>query len=136
MTVVVALQATATIFFIVDVAGDLSTEGFGGHLLIEGVAAIALLAAVIMGAFQVRWLVLGARQDEISVALVKGAATELIQLRFTQWKLTGAEADVACSRSRDAMSKRYQFSDEPQLALSAPSSPKCMRKRESVHSPR
>lgn len=95
MTVVVALQALATLFFLVDFAGDVAGGGFGRHLLIEGVAALALLAAVVLGAFHLRSLILSARQDEIAVAMARGAATELIQLRFAQWKLTNAEADVA-----------------------------------------
>jgi len=95
MTLVVALQALAAIFFIVDFAGDVAREGWGSHLAIEGLAAAALLVAVVMGAFQVRSLVLAAHQDDIAVAMAKGAATELIQLRFSQWRLTPAEADVA-----------------------------------------
>jgi DNA-binding CsgD family transcriptional regulator len=95
MTIVVALQAMAALFFIVDFLGDVAVGGFGTHLLIEGVAAIALLVAVIMGAFQIRSLVIAARQDDLAVAMAKGAASELIQIRFAQWKLTSAEADVA-----------------------------------------
>jgi len=95
MTVVVALQALAALFFIVDFVGDTASDRFGTHLLVEGIAAGALLAAVVMGALQVRSLLLAARQDEIAVAMARGAATDLIQLRFAQWKLTSAEADVA-----------------------------------------
>ncbi|WP_201026673.1 helix-turn-helix transcriptional regulator [Sphingobium sp. MI1205] len=95
MTIVVALQALATLFFLVDFAGDMVGESFGRHVMIEGAAAIALLAAVVLGALHVRSLVVAARQDEIAVAIARGAAAELIQLRFAQWKLTKAEADVA-----------------------------------------
>lgn len=95
MTIVVALQALAALFFIVDFVGDAADAGEGGHLFIEGVAAVALVVAVIMGAFQVRSLVFAARRDEIAVAIAKGAASELIRLRFANWKLTNAEADVA-----------------------------------------
>jgi len=95
MTIVVVLQALATLFFLLDFAGDVARDGIGRHLLIEGAAAIALLAAVVFGAFHVRSLILAARQDEVAVAIVRGAAAQLIQLRFTQWKLTKAEADVA-----------------------------------------
>jgi len=55
----------------------------------------ALLAAVLFGATQVRWLVLRARQDEAAVAAAKGALADLAHLRFSDWRLTGAEADVA-----------------------------------------
>ena len=94
-TVVVALQALAATFFLVDLAGDLASEGPGVHLMVETVAAIALLVAVVMGALQIRSLLAAARQDEAAVALAKGALGELIQLRFGEWRLTPAEADVA-----------------------------------------
>ena len=95
MTIVVALQSMAALFFIVDVLDD-ATHGEGTrHLAIESFAVVALLVSVIVGAFQIRSLVYGARQDELAVALARGAAADLIQLRFAQWKLTKAEADVA-----------------------------------------
>lgn len=95
MTVIVALQALAALFFAVDLAGDIAADGLGSHLLVEGLAVVALFVAVITGAFQVRSLVLASRQDELGVALARGAVSQLIQLRFAQWKLTSAEADVA-----------------------------------------
>ena len=60
-----------------------------------GIGQAALLLAVVVGAYQIRSLVLAARQDELAVAMAQGAAAELIQLRFGQWQLTPAEADVA-----------------------------------------
>lgn len=95
MTILVALQALAATFFLVDLAGDLSSEGGGPHLLIEGLAAIALLVAVVLGAIQVRDLVATARRDETAVAAASGALGDLIGLRFEEWRLTPAEADVA-----------------------------------------
>jgi DNA-binding CsgD family transcriptional regulator len=94
-TVVVALQALAAMFFLVDLAGDVAAEGWGTHLAIEGLAAVALLIAVVMGALQIRALLAMARRDEAAVAVAKGALGDLIQLRFVQWQLTAAEADVA-----------------------------------------
>ena len=94
-TVVVAFQALAAVFFLVDLAGDVVSERIGTHLVVEGVAAFALLVAVVMGAFQIRALVMAARHDETAVALAKGAVGELVQLRFDDWHLTPAEADVA-----------------------------------------
>jgi DNA-binding CsgD family transcriptional regulator len=95
MTILVALQALAATFFLVDLAGDLSAEGGGPHLLIEGLAAIALLVAVVLGAIQVRDLIAAARRDETAVAAASGALGDLIGLRFEEWGLTPAEADVA-----------------------------------------
>lgn len=95
MTVIVILQLVATIFFLVDFAGDLRVDGLGSHLLAEGAAAAALLAGVLFGMAQLRWLVLRVRQDEAAVATAKGALADLIRLRFSDWRLTAAEADVA-----------------------------------------
>lgn len=95
MTFVVALQALAAVFFMADLAGDLASEPADGHLIVEGVAALALLVAVVMGAIQIRHLVIAARQDEAAVAVARGALAQLVQLRFAQWQLTPAEADVA-----------------------------------------
>lgn len=95
MSVLVALQTLATAFFLADLAGDLAEEGLGPHLLIEGLAALALLVAVVLGALQVRGLLSAARRDEAAVALASGALSDLIRSRFDQWQLTPAEADVA-----------------------------------------
>lgn len=95
MSLVVALQTLAALFFILDFAGDVLADGITGHLVIEGAAALALVAAVILGALQVRDLVLAARADELAVALARGAVTDLIRQRLAQWQLTAAEAEVA-----------------------------------------
>ena len=95
IAVIVILQLAATLFFLSDFAGDLRGGGMGVHLAAEGAAAVALLAGVLFGAAQVRWLVLRARRDEAAVATAKGALADLVRLRFADWRLTAAEADVA-----------------------------------------
>jgi len=95
MTIAVVLLLLVTIFFLLDVVDDIRDEGWGLHLLVEGLAALGLLAGVLFGAVQIRWLVLRARQDEAAVATACGAMTDLIRLRFCDWRLTAAEADVA-----------------------------------------
>ena len=95
IAVVVILQLAATLFFLVDFTGDVRAGGMGSHLLAEGGAALALLAGVLFGAAQIRWLVMRARHDEAAVATAKGALAELVRLRFSDWRLTAAEADVA-----------------------------------------
>ena len=93
-TFLVILQALA-IFFIADVAGDLAQDGWSMHLLVETGATVALLAGVVFGALQLRWLILRARLDETAVATARGAMSDLVRQRFLDWQLTGAEADVA-----------------------------------------
>jgi len=95
ISVLVALQALACAFFLADLAGDIMADGIGLHLLIEGMAALALLVAVVLGTLQVRSLVASARRDEAAVAAAQGAMAELVRLRFDEWQLTAAEADVA-----------------------------------------
>lgn len=95
LTVLVALQALAATFFLIDLVGDVLAEGLGAHLLIEAFAALALLMAVVLGAFQVRSLIAAARRDEAAIAAARGALSDLIRLRFDGWQLTPAEADVA-----------------------------------------
>ncbi len=95
ISILVALQALACAFFLADLAGDVLAEGIGLHLAIEAMAAVALLAAVVLGALQVRGLLAAARRDEAAVAAAQGALAELIRLRFEEWQLTAAEADVA-----------------------------------------
>lgn len=95
LTFLVALQALAATFFLIDLVGDVLAEGLGAHLLIEAFAAMALLVAVVLGAFQIRGLIAAARRDEAAIAAARGALSDLIQLRFDAWQLTPAEADVA-----------------------------------------
>ncbi|WP_225007322.1 helix-turn-helix transcriptional regulator [Novosphingobium percolationis] len=95
LTVLVALQAIAALFFALDLAADIIADGMGAHLAAEAAAVVALAVAVVLGAFQVRALVLSARADETAVALARGAAADLARRRFAEWKLTPAEADVA-----------------------------------------
>jgi DNA-binding CsgD family transcriptional regulator len=95
MSVVVALQALASIVFLVDFGADVAEEGWTSHLYGEGAAAVALLVAVVIGALQVRGLIEQARSDELAVALSRQAVADLIRSRFAEWKLTPAEADVA-----------------------------------------
>ena len=95
MTIVVALQALAAAFFLADLAGDLASGPADGHLIVEGIAAFALIVAVVVGAIHIRHLIAAARADEAAVAVARGALAQLVQLRFAQWHLTPAEADVA-----------------------------------------
>ncbi|WP_293844674.1 hypothetical protein [Sphingopyxis sp.] len=83
------LQALATIFFIADVAGDIGDDGWSIHLLVETGATVALIAGVVFGALQLRWLILRARLDETGVATARGAMADLIRQRFLDWQLTG-----------------------------------------------
>jgi len=95
LSLVVALQLFAAIFFLSDVAGDVAEDGLGPHLAAEMSAVLALFSGILFGAWHVRTLVLRARADETQVAAARGVLGELMRLRFAEWRLTPAEADVA-----------------------------------------
>lgn len=95
MAALVLLQALACTFFLADVIADVLVEKVGLHLVVEALAAAALLVAVVLGAFQARGYVAAARRDEAAVATAQGALSDLIRMRFEAWRLTPAEADVA-----------------------------------------
>lgn len=95
LTLVLAFQALAAMFFAVDVASDIASSGLGLHLAVELAATLALFAGVVVGAIQVRSMIVLARADDTLIAAAKGAMSALIRERFAEWGLTGAEADVA-----------------------------------------
>lgn len=95
LSLVVAAQALAAIFFVLDLLGDIRSDGWSTHLVAEAGASLALLIGIIVGTFYLRSLIQAARRDELAVAAASGAMTELIGMRFAQWGLTPAEADVA-----------------------------------------
>ncbi len=95
ISTVVALQAISAVFFIADVIADVITEGVGPHVVIEGFVASGLVAGVVFGAWHVRGLVAEGRRREQALAVASGALGDVIGLRFTEWGLTPAEADVA-----------------------------------------
>ncbi|MGP1353964.1 MAG: LuxR C-terminal-related transcriptional regulator [Parasphingopyxis sp.] len=92
---IVVVQAVAAIFFVADAIADVATEGIGAHVVIESMIAFALLAGVCIGAFQLRAMIAEARRREAALAMARGAVAEVIEMRFAQWRLTAAEADVA-----------------------------------------
>lgn len=92
---VVFLQLVMTVFFLFDLVIDVRAGPLSVHFLFECIAALGLAAGVVLGAFQIHWLLERARLDENAVAAAKGAMSDLISIRFAEWLLTEAEADVA-----------------------------------------
>lgn len=91
----VALQALAAAFFVVDALADLQRDGPSAHIAVEGPVALALLAGIAFGARQLRTMVADARRRDAALAAASGALADVIRARFTDWGLTFAEADVA-----------------------------------------
>lgn len=92
---VAALQAVASAFFLADATADIASVGLSGHVVIEAVIAIALLAGVVTGALQLRRLITEGRRKSAALAVAAGALSEVMSAHFREWKLTPAEADVA-----------------------------------------
>jgi DNA-binding CsgD family transcriptional regulator len=95
VSLVVAVQAVAAVFFIGDALADIRNSGPSLHILIEAVIAFALLAGVAVGALQVRQMWMEGRRRQAALAVAAGALSEVVALRFREWRLTPAEADVA-----------------------------------------
>ncbi|MCC6480011.1 MAG: helix-turn-helix transcriptional regulator [Sphingomonadaceae bacterium] len=95
VAVIVGIQAIAAIFFIADAIGDLAAGEMDFHILAESLIAFALLAGVGIGALMARRLLAEAQERDRILAIASGALTEHIQMRFRDWKLTDAEAEVA-----------------------------------------
>lgn len=92
---VVVVQAVAAVFFVADAIGDVIMGGMTGHILIEALIAVALLAGVGLGAWHTRVLLAEARRRERALAVASGALADHIAQRFADWGLTAAESDVA-----------------------------------------
>jgi DNA-binding CsgD family transcriptional regulator len=95
VSVVVAVQAMAAVFFIGDALADMRNAGPSPHIVIEAIIALALLAGVAVGALQVRRMWSEGRRRQAALAVAAGALSEVAAERFRDWRLTPAEADVA-----------------------------------------
>lgn len=92
---IVVVQAIAAAFFIADAAVDIASEEWGLHILAEVLIALALLAGVMLGAWQTRRMLEVAHRNEQALKVARGAIAEIMATRFDQWRLTDAEAEVA-----------------------------------------
>lgn len=92
---VVALQAVAVTFFMLDAAADVAADGLSLHVAVEAVAALGLLAGVMLGLLQLRALLAAGRRKTAALAIAAGALSEVFEARAREWGLTPAEADVA-----------------------------------------
>ena len=92
---IVVVQAIAAVFFIADAAVDFVSETWGLHILVEVLIALALLAGVALGAWQTRRMVENAQRNEQALQIARGAVAEIMAHRFSEWRLTDAETEVA-----------------------------------------
>lgn len=92
---IVVVQAIAAVFFLTDAVADLIDGEWGLHIVSEVIIAFALLAGVVLGAWQTKRMIEQARRDAETLLVAQGAVAELMDMRFRQWRLSDAEAEVA-----------------------------------------
>ncbi|WP_424979075.1 helix-turn-helix transcriptional regulator [Leisingera sp. S232] len=99
---VIAVQALCAAVFLGDMFADLSGmeaaepgQGEGPHAYVEGLAAVALLAAILIEARILMWLMRRKAHLEASLSSAQAAVQDVIDTEFANWSLTPAELDVA-----------------------------------------
>ncbi|MBU2941433.1 LuxR C-terminal-related transcriptional regulator [Shimia thalassica] len=93
----ILLQALCAVFFIGDVIEDFREDWHldNPHLLLESVAAVALIAGVIFLMIELRGLLSRMSDMQTGLEIANGHLAEVIQGFFEDWNLTNAERDVA-----------------------------------------
>lgn len=95
---ILALQATAAIYFVADSIEDLIDERRSGltfSLAMECLVSVALATGVYLGSRFVARLASDLHRSELALSLAKGALAEHIDLKFREWRLSASEAEVA-----------------------------------------
>ncbi|WP_291727235.1 helix-turn-helix transcriptional regulator [Leisingera sp. F5] len=99
---VIAVQALCAAVFLGDMFADLSgmeageaEHGEGPHAYVEGLAAVALLAAIVIETRILMWLLRRKAHLEDSLSSAQAAVQDVIDAEFSSWGLTPAELDVA-----------------------------------------
>ena len=93
----ILLQAICALFFIGDVVEDFRENGHldDPHLLLESVAAVALVAGVVFLMVELRRLLSRMSDMQTGLDVAQGHMAEVIAAFFDEWGLTSAERDVA-----------------------------------------
>lgn len=95
---IVGLQIVAAVYFVVDAIVDWRAAPQADPTLqnvMELVVALALLGGIVFGARQTRALLADIHRRENALAIARGALSDFVALRFGEWRLSRAEADVA-----------------------------------------
>jgi DNA-binding CsgD family transcriptional regulator len=95
---VTLLQVVAAVFFVADSLVDTQLPPArlpSAMSWLEAGIALALLAGIALGALLTRRMVLEARERERVIAVARGAVAEVVAERFSEWRLTASESDVA-----------------------------------------
>lgn len=96
--VALTIQAVAAAYFMLDGFGDAVAqfrEGPDLELAMELLVALALVLAVGLGARQLKLSLEQSRQHQAALAVARGKTADLLNVRFDEWGLSPAEAEVA-----------------------------------------
>lgn len=93
----ILVQALCALFFIGDVIDDLRVDGRldSAHMVLEAIAAVALVGGVIFLMIELRGLLARMSDMQTGLDVAQGHLAEVIDGFFEDWKLTAAERDVA-----------------------------------------
>lgn len=93
----ILVQALCALFFIGDVIKDLRTDGQldNPHMMLESVAAVALVGGVIFLMIELRGLLARMSDMQTGLDVAQGHLADVVEGFFEDWGLTAAERDVA-----------------------------------------
>jgi DNA-binding CsgD family transcriptional regulator len=95
----IVFQAICTVFFVVDMVGDIEVLGWSSltdlHLLPEIGATIGLVSGIVVMTVYLLRLLRRQAHLERSLGIAQGALSDLMEQYFVTWGLTPSEADVA-----------------------------------------
>lgn len=95
---IVVVQIVIAIFFVTDAIADIRGSAIGAPSaanVTELLVALALVAGIGMGAWHSKMLFDELRDHHHAIAIARGALGKFIALRFSEWRLSAAESDVA-----------------------------------------
>jgi DNA-binding CsgD family transcriptional regulator len=97
LAVIILAQALCAMFFVGDVIADYLEAGrfLEIHLVIETIAAVALLGGVVILMRELRTLITRMRDIETGLRAARGDMVTVIEAFFESWSLSAAERDVA-----------------------------------------
>lgn len=99
LALLMAVQFVCVVFFVSDVVADYgdrpADSPFPGHLIVEMIATVALLAAIVFELLYLLGLLRRKAHLEHSLKTASAEVYDVILAHFTAWKLSPAETDVA-----------------------------------------
>ncbi len=97
LAVIIIAQSLCAMFFLADVIFDVLETGRLSdlHIVVEAIAAVALIGGVAYLMLELRHLLGRMEQMETGLRIARGEVVQIIEAHFEQWRLSPAERDVA-----------------------------------------